>query len=81
MLRHFLLLDGCVWKSLILLNSCLQALDAATGLLYLHRRSPPIIHRDVKSPNLLVDKDWHVKVGGTLLGTVDACRAAGDMSM
>ena len=32
----------------------LQALDAARGLLYLHRRSPPIIHRDVKSPNILV---------------------------
>jgi serine/threonine protein kinase len=60
---------------------CSQALDAATGLLYLHRRSPPIIHRDVKSPNLLVDKDWHVKVGGTLWGTVNACRAAGNMSM
>ncbi len=29
-----------------------MALDAARGLLYLHRHSPPIIHRDVKSPNL-----------------------------
>ncbi|EFN56509.1 hypothetical protein CHLNCDRAFT_30642 [Chlorella variabilis] len=39
-----------------------MALDAATGLMYLHRRSPPIIHRDVKSPNLLVDHSWCVKV-------------------
>ncbi|KAL4444201.1 hypothetical protein ABPG75_011938 [Micractinium tetrahymenae] len=37
-------------------------LDAAKGLTYLHNRSPPIIHRDLKSPNLLVDKHWRVKV-------------------
>lgn len=29
---------------------------------YLHRRNPPIIHRDLKSSNLLVDKNWTVKV-------------------
>ncbi|KAI7842018.1 hypothetical protein COHA_004219 [Chlorella ohadii] len=37
-----------------------MAVDAAAGLLYLHRRS--IIHRDVKSPNLLVDEHFRVKV-------------------
>ncbi|KAI8113552.1 hypothetical protein M9435_003552 [Picochlorum sp. BPE23] len=31
-------------------------------MLYLHSRSPPIIHRDLKSPNLLVDALWHVKI-------------------
>ena len=41
-----------------------QALDAAKGMHYLHEHSPPIIHRDLKSPNLLVDKHWRVKVSG-----------------
>lgn len=39
-----------------------MASDAAKGMLYLHTRHPPIIHRDLKSPNLLVDALWHVKV-------------------
>jgi len=39
-----------------------MALDASRGMLHLHTRSPPIIHRDLKSPNLLVDQSWHVKV-------------------
>ncbi|KAF5445490.1 hypothetical protein F2P56_034536 [Juglans regia] len=39
-----------------------MALDAARGMNYLHNCSPIIVHRDLKSPNLLVDKNWVVKV-------------------
>jgi len=38
------------------------ALDVVKGMNYLHRSSPPVVHRDLKSPNLLVDKNWTVKV-------------------
>lgn len=52
-----------------------MAIDAARGMLYLHERNPKVIHRyrcvaisclilsfrDLKTSNLLVDKDWNVK--------------------
>nr|XP_016482523.1 PREDICTED: mitogen-activated protein kinase kinase kinase 13-like isoform X2 [Nicotiana tabacum] len=40
-----------------------MALDIARGMNYLHHFNPPIVHRDLKSSNLLVDKNWTVKVG------------------
>jgi hypothetical protein len=36
----------------------------------LHSSDPIIIHRDLKSLNLLVDEAWTVKVGHTLGGVV-----------
>uniref|UniRef100_A0A7S0RF32 non-specific serine/threonine protein kinase n=1 Tax=Chlamydomonas leiostraca TaxID=1034604 RepID=A0A7S0RF32_9CHLO len=39
-----------------------MAQDIAKGMNYLHSCRPMIVHRDLKSPNLLVDRDWTVKV-------------------
>jgi len=54
-------------------------IEATKGLSYLHNFKPPIIHRDLKSHNLLVDYSWRVKVGDFGLsrigntGTMTAC--------
>ncbi|XP_065191823.1 probable serine/threonine-protein kinase DDB_G0276181 [Sycon ciliatum] len=38
------------------------SLDAARGVRYLHNRDPPMIHRDIKSGNMLVSDKWVVKI-------------------
>lgn len=39
------------------------AVDSARGLEYIHEHTVPLyIHRDVKSLNILIDKNFHAKV-------------------
>jgi alpha-tubulin suppressor-like RCC1 family protein len=49
-------------KRLTWIRRLRMAKDMAAGLLHLHSRTPPILHRDVKSPNILVAADFTVKV-------------------
>jgi serine/threonine protein kinase len=36
----------------------LHRYSVARGMQYLHSRQPPILHLDLKSPNILVDDKW-----------------------
>lgn len=38
------------------------AMDTAQGMVYLHQSNPVVLHRDLKSSNLLVDDTLKVKV-------------------
>ena len=42
-------------------------LDTSNALVYLHKRSPPIVHRDVKAANVLLCRDMRAKLAD--LGT------------
>jgi len=59
------------------------AIDAAEGMLCLHSHQPPIVHRDLKSPNLLVDSFWQVKVSDFNLSKLidDTSRSTNQHSM
>jgi Janus kinase 2 len=36
--------------------------DTCRGMSFLHLHNPPIIHKDLKGQNILVDDNWHCKV-------------------
>ncbi|RLN37765.1 hypothetical protein BBJ28_00007545 [Nothophytophthora sp. Chile5] len=46
--------------------------DTAKGMSYLHHFERPILHRDLKSPNLLVDKNFNIKLSDFGLARVKA---------
>ena len=39
-----------------------MALDVCHGMDYLHSRSPPVVHRDLKSSNLLVENNFRLRI-------------------
>eukprot|EP00050_Salpingoeca_kvevrii_P003936 m.237725 g.237725 ORF g.237725 m.237725 type:complete len:660 (-) comp10911_c0_seq1:95-2074(-) len=51
------------------------ALDAARGMQFLHSLTPIRLHRDLKSGNLLITKDWVVKIAD--FGTATLFNTAG----
>lgn len=57
------------------------ALEAAKGLEYLHEHvTPPVIHRDFKSSNILLDKDFHAKVSDFGLAKIGSDKVGGHVS-
>ncbi|XP_058773978.1 receptor-like serine/threonine-protein kinase NCRK [Vicia villosa] len=56
-------LDGIFGKNMDWSTRVTIALGAARGLEYLHEAAAPrILHRDVKSTNILLDKNWQAKI-------------------
>jgi serine/threonine protein kinase len=53
-------------------------LDIASGMLFLHTRSPPMIHRDLKADNVLVSEHYEVKIAD--FGTAARLRSEGGIS-
>lgn len=57
------------------INDAIRAkfiLDTAMGMNYLHQFKRPILHRDMKSPNLLVQNDFSIKISDFGLSRVKA---------
>ncbi|XP_057459193.1 receptor-like serine/threonine-protein kinase NCRK isoform X2 [Lotus japonicus] len=67
-------LDGIFGQNMDWATRVSIALGAARGLEYLHEAAAPrILHRDVKSTNILLDKNWQAKI--TDLGMAKNLRA------
>ncbi|TMW66372.1 hypothetical protein Poli38472_004137 [Pythium oligandrum] len=49
-------------------------IDSSRGMHFLHTSNPPILHRDLKSVNLLIDADWRCKVSDFGLSKLKAFR-------
>ena len=41
--------------------------DIIQGMMYLHLDSPPVLHKDLKAANVLVNATFEAKVSGTFL--------------
>ncbi|KAF5740172.1 hypothetical protein HS088_TW11G00238 [Tripterygium wilfordii] len=41
----------------------LFALQLAKAIQFLHSSNPPVIHRDIKSSNVLIDRHWNTRLG------------------
>ncbi|XP_022731784.1 receptor-like serine/threonine-protein kinase NCRK isoform X4 [Durio zibethinus] len=69
-------LNGILGENMTWETRVAIAIGAARGLEYLHEAAAPrILHRDVKSTNILLDKNWRAKI--TDLGMAKRLRADG----